>query len=241
MIPILDLLFDIDTKLNRLANLRGQYIPNETKIEVLNIVQQKLVLKKIDINNNYQLGLGSFSKRYEDLQGLIVPYEELPMTVTGDVLNSYKVPQLSLAFSMIIPVNAYVLATKGNCKDRIIDVIDIMKHGDIRLLLKSPHYIPRFNYQETVGSISSDVIYVYSDEKGSFSISKLYLTYLRYPMNMDIAGYVHLDGSSSSTVDCELEPYLKNELVDLAVEEIADATANQEQSQLSRARTKENE
>lgn len=242
MIPIQELLFTIDTKVNSLANLKGQYIPDETKIEVLNLVQNKLVLKKLDPNNNYQLGMGAFNKRYQDLQILQVPYEKLTMTKTaGDLLNSYSVPVTSLAEDMIVPVNAYVTADKGNCKDRILDIIEIVKQGDLRIKLISPHTAPSFLYQETLCMISSDIFYVYGDSIDSFTIKNLYMSYLRYPVPMDVVGYIHLDGTSSANVNCELDYYLLNELVDLAVEEIADATKDQSQSQLSRVRTKENE
>ena len=242
MIPVINLLNDIDMKLNRNSNLRGQYIPNETKIEVLNIAQTKLVLKKLDTNNNYQLGLDTFTKRYQDLQILIVPSEEVGLTkVPGDLLNSYKVSLSSLTHKMIIPVQSYCIANKGNCKKQILDVIEIVKHEDIKVKLNSPHYSPNFQYQETIGSISSDTLYVYGDEDNTFTITNLFLSYLRYPVAMDVAGYIHLDNTASTTVDCELEAYLENELVELAVEEIADATGNQEQSQSSRVRTKEAE
>lgn len=242
MIPVIELLNLLDTKCNRLANLRGQFIPNETKIKVLNIAQDKLVLKKVNLNNNYQLGQDSFGKRYEDLQVLQVPYEKLTLTkVINDPLDSYSVSTDALQYTMIVAVNGYVMADKGNCKGRKLDIISFMKHGDVRLLLKSPHFSPNFAYQETLASMSSDSIRVYSDETNSFELKELYLSYLRQPQRMDIVGYVHLDGTASTTVDCELEYYLENELVDLAVEEIADATANTELSQLSRQRTKENE
>jgi len=242
MISIQKLLFDLDTKVNRLANLRGQYIPDETKIEVLNIVQLKLVLKKLGLNNNYQLGMDAFNKRYQDLQILQVPFEKLTLTkTTGDVLNSYTGDISALSKKLLIPVSGYVLADKGNCKGRKLDIGNFIKHADLIVYLSSPHHWPDFKYEETFASVSSGKFFVYSDKKDSFTINDLYISYLRYPVDMDISGYVHLDGSASSDVDCELESYLENELLDLAVEEIADATANQLQAQLSRTRTKENE
>jgi hypothetical protein len=242
MIPVQNLLFAIDTKANRLSNLRGQFIPNETKIDLLNKAQVKLVLRKIDPNNVYQSGMDSFSKRYEDLQNFQVTYEKLNLTITpGDILNSYFVPFADMANDMMIPITAYVLATNGNCKNRIVDVTDFMKHADIRMFLKSPHYKPSFNYQETLGAIAADKIYVYSDAENSFVPTELYLSYLRYPGRIDIAGYVHLDGTPSTTIDCELESYLEDELVDLVIAELGDATSNQELSQYSRVRIKEDE
>lgn len=237
MIPIQELLFSIDTKVNNLSNLKGKFIPDETKIEVLNIVQLRLVLNKLGINNIHQTGMDSYNRRYEDLEILQVPFEKLSVLSTGDDLNSYQTLISTLSKKMIIPVSGYVLGSKGNCKGRIIDIKEIVKHSDIRIKLLSPHYTPSFSYQETLATISSGVIYTYG--KPDFTITDLYLSYLRYPVQMDVAGYIHLDGSSSVNQDCELEYYLMNELVDMAVEEIADSTGNQAQSQLSRTRNKE--
>lgn len=239
MIPVINLLFDIDTKVNKLSNLNGQFIPNETKIDLINKAQIKLILKKVYPTQNPELGMDSFSKRYEDLQNLQVPSEEVSLTNSEDLLYSYNFSLPSLTYDMIVPTNVYVTATRGNCKDRLLDVIDIMKHNDVRMLLKSPHYKPSFEYQEILASISSDKMYLYTDN--TFTLNKAYVSYLKYPRKVDIAGYIHLDGTASTTVDCELEAYLENELVDLVVEEIADATSNQELSQTSRFKTKENE
>lgn len=239
MIPIQELLFSIDTKSNSLGNLKGKFIPDETKIEVLNIVQLKLILKKLGINNSHQTGTDSFNKRYEDLQILQVPFEKHAVTSTGDLLNSYSLPLSSLSKEMIVPISAYVTANKGNCKNRMMTITEMMKHADIQFKLLSPHYTPLFEYQETLGSISSDIIYVYG--KPDFTIDYLYFSYLRYPVQMDVAGYTHLDGTASTDENCELDYYMMDELVNLAVEEIADATGNQNQSQLSRARVKEQE
>jgi hypothetical protein len=190
----------------------------------------------------FQLGLDAFAKRYEDLQKFQVSYEKLSLTETpGDLLHSYSVPFASMVNDMIIPINAYILATRGNCKNRMLDVINFMKHSDIRILLKSPHYQPSFKYQETLGDISANTISVYSDSQNTFTITDLFISYLRYPKKIDVAGYVHLNGTLSTTEDCELESYLQDELLDIAISEYADATANQELSQYSRLRAKENE
>ena len=239
MIPVINLLFDIDTKVNKLSNLNGQFIPNETKIDLINKAQIKLILKKIYPTQNPELGMDSFSKRYEDLQNLQVPSEEVSLTNSEDLLYSYNFSLPSLTYDMIVPTNIYATGTRGNCKERLLDVIDIMKHNDVRMLLKSPHYKPSFEYQEILASISSDKMYLYTDN--TFTLNKAYVSYLKYPRKVDIVGYIHLDGTASTTVDCELEAYLENELVDLVVEEIADATSNQELSQTSRFKTKENE
>lgn len=229
MISVDELLFDIDLKLNKNSNLEHQSIPDETKIDVLNTKQDELLIKKIGLNNNYQLGLDSFRKRYEDLQVLIVPYSKLVATkVADDILNSYESDISLLPTKLFLPIDSYVLATRNECKNRRLKVIEIVKHGDLQLKLESPHYSPSFEYQETLSTISNNLFYTYSDLDNSFEINEIYLTYLRYPRRIDIAGYIHLDGSPSITQDCELDSYLKDELVNLVVEELAKSTGNQE-------------
>ena len=242
MIPVLDLLLDIDNKLNDNSNLVNQFIPNEVKITFLNNAQDKLILKKLGLNNNYKLGLDAFAKRYEDLQVLVVPYTKFIVSKTlDDVFNSYQSDTNTLTEKLFIPIDSYVLATKDGCENRILQVTEIVKHGDLQLKLNSPHFTPSFEYQETLATMTNDLFYTYPDKENSFTITSLYLTYLRYPAKIDIAGYVNLDGSPSANSNCELESYLKNELVDIAVEDLAMATGNQEQVQNSMKRTSENE
>lgn len=241
MIPIINLLQGLDDKLNSNSSLKGQFIPKATKILVLNHSQIKLLLKKIGLNNNYQLGLDSFKKRYEDLKFFIVPYEKLAVTSVKDQFNSYSSDLTKLTNSFLLPIDSYVLATKGVCKEHVLDVIQVVRHGDLQVKLKSPHSTPKFNYQETIATISGNNFYTYSDKENSFTIENLYISYLRYPKEMDIAGYTKLDGTLSTTVDCEFESYLENELLDIAVEELAMNTGNMELVQNTLKKNSENE
>lgn len=228
MIPVSELLMEIDNKLNSNSNLTNQFIPNETKIDALNNAQNKLVIKKLGLNNDYQLGLDAFKKRYEDLQILIVPYEQLPVTFLADQFNSYTSDILTLKKDFFVPIDIYVLATKGDCKNRILNIINIVRHGDLQMKLNSPHFTPNFRYQESLATISGNNIYTYSDKNNTFTIDNLFITYLRYPVKIDIVGYTHLDETISTNVNCELDAYLFNELIDLTVEELSMNTHNQE-------------
>lgn len=242
MIPIDDLLFSFDTKINKLSNLEHQYIPDETKIDILNKSQDKLFIKKIGLNNNYQLGLDAFKKRYEDLQFFVVPYSKLEVTKNkDDILNSYSSNITTLPSKLFIPIDAYVVTSRGECKNRRLKIIELVKHGDLQLKLDSPQYTPSFEYQETLGTMSENIFYTYSDKTNSFEINNLYITYLRYPKKMDIAGYIHLDNSPSVLQDCELDPYLESELMDIVQEEVNMIIGNQEGVQNAIRRTKEND
>ena len=136
--------------------------------------------------------------------------------------------------------DSYILADKGRCKNRKIAINqDLAKHGDVQILLNNVHYKPSFEYQETFNLIASDEISIFTD--GTFTPSNLYLSYVRYPLYIDKAGYIKLDGTPSTDQDCELKSYLEDELVDLTVQNLAMYTENVAAVQSAQARIQTNE
>jgi hypothetical protein len=64
---------------------------------------------------------------------------------------------------------------------------------------------------------------------------------MRYPVYIDKVGYIKFDGVASTNVDCELETYLEDELLDLTVENLAMYIENQSAVQNAAYRIKTNE
>ncbi len=228
MISVDSLLYKIDQKLNKLSSNEHQEIHLEDKILALNEAQIKLIKQKVDgISVVSGMGFDAFKKRYEDLQSLVENYIDhpLPLTQHDKNINQWVADISTLDPEYMFYVDSYILADKGRCKNRIIWVNqDLSKHGDTSLLLKNDHYKPSFEYQETFNIISSDEISIFTD--GTFTPKKLYLMYMRYPVYIDKAGYTKFDGTLSADVDCELESYLEDELLDLTVQNLAMYTEN---------------
>lgn len=243
MISVDSLLYKVDQKLNKLSTNSHQQIPLEDKILVLNEAQLKLIKQKVDgISVVSGIGLDGFKKRYEDLQSLIMGYnhQPLPLIATNRELNQWTANIHTLSPSYMFYIDSYMLADKGRCKGRIIWINqDLAKHGDLSLLLKNDHYKPSFEFQESFNIISSDEISVYTD--GTFTPTELYLMYMRYPVYIDKAGYIKFDGTPSTDVDCELEAYLEDELLDLAVQNLAMYTENASAVQSAQFRIQTNE
>lgn len=237
MIQADSLLYKIDQRLNKLSSFDHQSIQLEDKILALNEAQIKLIKNKIGRNNLYKIGLEGFKKRYQDLQFLLENPEDHPLSLTlGDpIMFKYITPVANISPKYMFYIDAYVLADKGACKDRVIICNpDLVKHADIQLLLNNTNFKPSFEYQETIIDISSDELHVYTD--GTFVPSLLYLTYLRYPLEIDKTGYVHFDGTDSTDQNSELEDYLEDELLDLTVENLAMYTENQSAVAYAKAR-----
>tara|TARA_R100000541_G_scaffold53014_1_gene60876 strand:+ start:548 stop:1279 length:732 start_codon:yes stop_codon:yes gene_type:complete len=243
MIPVDSLLYKIDQKLNKLSTNEHQQIALEDKILSLNEAQIKLIKQKVDgFSVPSRLGYDSFKKRYEDLQNLVIDFtnQPLPLVESNKELNQWNADLTVLKPKYMFYVDSYVLADKGRCKDRIVWINkDLSKHGDLSLLLNNDHYKPSFEYQETLNGISSSEISIYTD--GTFTPTTIQIMYMRYPVYINKAGYIMLDGTPSTNVNCELEEYLEDEIVDLTVQNLAMYTENSAAVQSAQFRIQTNE
>ena len=243
MIPVDSLLYKIDQKLNKLSTNIHQQINLEDKILALNEAQIKLIKQKVDgFSVVSGMGLDAFKKRYEDLQSLVITYNHQPLELRlkNAELNQWFANLHALEPKYMFYIDAYVLADKGVCKDRKIWINrDLAKHGDLQFILNNDHYKPSFEYQETFNFLSTDEISIFTD--GTFTPSKIYMSYMRYPVYINKSGYVMLDGEPSYDQDCELELYLEDELLDLTVQNLAMYTENQSAVQSATYRIQTNE
>lgn len=216
MISTRKLIYKLQQRFNKLASNEHQMIPLEDMLLVLNEAQLKLIKSKIGNNNIYKLGLDAFKKRYQDLENLIVPPEtKLPVKLTDKNLSKYSADISNISPKFMFYISAYVVGSKGDCKNVLLDINnDLVKHADISTYLSSSIYQPSFEWREVVAEITNNNFNVYSD--GTFTINGVNLSYLRYPQEMSIEGYVTLDNEDSQDTDCELHDYLEDELLDIA-------------------------
>lgn len=229
MIKVATLLYKIDYKLNKVATFRHQSIPVENKIIALNEAQLKLVKNKVNPSplTAYRVGFDGFKKRYQDIQILVEKHEDNPLDLekSNDVLNKWVGDLSKLREKFMFFVDGYAIANKGSCKDRPLFINgDMVKHADVTTLLGNANQRPSFEYQETFPSFSGGKIEIYTD--GTFDLTKAYISYIRYPKRIDVEGYETLEGNASINQDCELEDYLEDELVNLAIEELGIITEN---------------
>lgn len=243
MIPVDSLLYKIDQKLNKLSSNFHQQIPLEDKILALNEAQIKLIKQKVDgFSTTSGMGMDAFKKRYQDLERLSVPYDKgkLPLALADPLINRWSASLDKLKPEYMLYLDSYIVADKGKCKNKIIWINkDLAKHGDLQFLLLNDNYKPSFEYEETFNWISSDEISIFTD--GTFSPKDIYIMYLRYPIYIDKEGYIKFNGEESKDVNCELELYLEDELLDLTVLNLAEYTENQAAIQSSQMRIQTNE
>lgn len=242
MIAVESLLYKIDQKLNKVTALEHQLIPLENKILALNEAQFRLIKMKMGPNNPAGLGLDAFKKRYEDLEVFMERAEKHPLNLeeVDKQLNQWVADLRVLTPAYMFYIDSYVLADKGDCKDKIIYVNkDLVKHADVMTLLVNSSYKPSFEYEETFCTVSDLNFEIYTD--GTFTPTRAYISYMRYPKYIDYPGYVKLDGKDSVKQDSEFPAYLEDELVNLAVQELAMDTENNPVVQYSQGRVASSE
>lgn len=132
-------------------------------------------------------------------------------------------------------IKSYCLASRATCKDRVIRTFQV-KMTDIEGVLRDESNAPSFDYQETPITLAKNKIQVYTTD---FKVGKLYLTYYRYPVKIDITGYSHIDGTPSINIDPELSDDMVDEVINLCVLEAQRITENGDGFQLSNNRSQE--
>lgn len=226
MISVDSLLYKIDQRLNKLSSNAHQQIQLEDKILALNEAQIILIKQKVDgMSVPNGMGMDAFKKRYEDLEELVLNYKPLTLSETNSKLNEYSAELNTLDPEFFLYLDGYLLADKGECKDRMIWLNpDLIKHGSIQMLITNEHLKPSFEYQETFCSISSGWINTYTD--GTFTPTEVYIMYIKYPTKIDKEGYIDFDGNNSTNEDCELPLSLEDELLNLVVKHLGMDTEN---------------
>lgn len=224
MISIQDLLYKLDLRLNKVDTGEHQSIPTVDKLYALNQAQIQLVKKKLNSNNVLGLGMDSFKKRYEDLQGLAVQFEKLTPTKTKEIYSSYEVDLSKLSKDYMLPLEIYSMCSRGSCTERPVIITRIVRHGDIGTMMNNNHYKPSFEYQESIAVISDDKLIIYTD--GTFTVDEIHISYLKYPTPVDYDGVIHIDGRVGTTVNSELPKQVEDELLNLATLELGIDTEN---------------
>lgn len=209
MVSIDELIYKFKLKYDKLDTQQKRNLSIPKIILYLNEGILKRILEKYGIKEG---GFETTQKRIQDLQKLVIQDESLPVTQVDSY--TYKGNLLTTTQPFLFAVRSRTIASKGNCKKVTLYNIDVT-HNDFNYVISDPDQNPNFEWRETIVTYSQDKMFVYSD--GIFTVDEIRLDYMRYPTKVDKAGYTHFNGTPSSDVNFELNDYLADECVDLAV------------------------
>lgn len=241
MIPAIRLHYRIDQKLNKLASNQQQSINVEDKDLAINEAIIKLIKKKIGPNNIYGIGIDGFRKRYQDLESLIVEHRKVTPVKGSGPINHYFYETKDFE-KFFLPIDVYSVCSRDACTDRIVWAEQLAPHGDVPRYLKSSHLCPSFGHQASFIVITSGKILFYTeDPNGVFEVNDLYVSYLRYPNKVCFGGYEDFEGNELIQADSELPEFLEDEIIELAVLDLALSTQNEVAAQSAQLRAKDGE
>lgn len=147
----------------------------------------------------------------DELRELLVDDAQLQFDKKHYNYVDFKLPEDFFHFS-----SSYTVASKGDCKGRILDNWNT-KGLDIRLLLRDPNNKPSFEYEETLISFGNRKVKVYFD---GFTVNKVYLNYYKSPSEIDIEGYINSLNEPSANKNPDISDWLVDEIINRCVLEV---------------------
>lgn len=146
----------------------------------------------------------------EDLSGLLNVNVLIPVDLNTKEYSTFTLPENFYSF-----VDSYSVAIKNNCEGIVSNFLQ--KPKDVRVLIDNSFSSPSFEYEESLCNIYAKKLQVFKRE---YEIKATYLSYYKAIEEIDIEGYQKIDGSWSTTINTDLDPYLQSMIIDRVVIEI---------------------
>lgn len=108
-------------------------------------------------------------------------------------------------------VNVSAIFGSGGCSAKDFHLWEA-KQENVNELTSDENNKPSYDYRETFYTVGQDGVNIYTD---GFDVKSATLTYYRYPVQVDISGYLHSDGTQSSDVDPEFDDKIVNIILNM--------------------------
>lgn len=129
-------------------------------------------------------------------------------------------------------VDADCIATRGECRRRIR--LREIKNQNKQVMLFDENNSPSFEWEWSFLTIQDNKVRVY---KKDFNIIQLNVEYYQIIPNIDITGYIHIDGSPSTDIDIILSEQYVDQIINRAAEEFMRNYENASALQIAKDRT----
>jgi len=161
-----------------------------------------------------------------DIQELLITGVELDILENKEDYNVYKLPLNFFNYS-----ESKVVATKNNCNKKLF--VYNIHPKEINVYVQDEFSKPSFEWEETIATVSNNKLFVY---KSDFEISKCLLSYYRDTEDIELEGYIKLNGEYSKNIDIDLSDVYKRQILDRVAKEINREFENTQAFQLSQER-----
>jgi hypothetical protein len=164
----------------------------------VNVDKPRFILLYNDIFNRYIEWV--LEKRNEDairyIAPLLVPNKKLSKAGSEHTFDKFNLPEDYFDLA-----NLHIHASGGSCGGVEVKAWEV-KVEDVEEKFHDKFQEPSLPWRETFYHTADNKVLVY---KKGFSIQESFLSYYRYPKQVDIEGYIHMDGTPSQSVHPELD------------------------------------
>ena len=219
-------------RLNKSHSSDYDNIMDWVAVEAINKAALEVVRSAIRGINILKEGDEETRVKIDDLQFLLKPVPDFKGNDNNVSFFEAKLPEDYLYWKRIIPY-----AKKGDCLNQPFRS-DLVEEANVPEYLQDYLRKPNWDWRETFHTLLNNKLRIYKD--GQFNIQKVDLVYYRLPKKMDIQGYTHEDGSSSSNQDLEFKNDVAEIIIDYAASIIAGDNESLNAAQITSQRTQAN-
>lgn len=162
----------------------------------INVDKPRFVLLFNDIQNRYVEWI--LEKRNEDairyVHPLLETYKKLVKSGSKHTHDEFTLPEDYFDLA-----NLHVHASNGKCSEIELNPREI-KVENVEEKYNDEYQKPDLAYRQTFYHTADNKVLVY---KTDFEIQEAFLSYYRYPVQVDIEGYIRADQTTSQSVDPE--------------------------------------
>lgn len=209
------------TKINK-GNTQGDIACDKDRfVLIFNEVKNRWVEKNLKVKDSILI----------DSLWEIVKTEKLNKGIDKGDYQEFYIPD---DFYELILTQSDVV--KDSCKKKIY--LREVKNQDKNVLSFNLNYKPDFEFEWSFVSLQNETLRVY---KNDFEVLDAIIEYYQVIPNLDIEGYIHLDGNASTNKPIPLSEQYVDQIINLAAEEFERDFQNQTDLSLAENRTKSQE
>lgn len=163
----------------------------------VNVDKPRFIILYNDVANRYVEWI--LEKRNEDairyVAPLLVPNKKLSKKGSQHTYDDFLLPDDYFDLA-----NLHIHASNAGCGGVEVKAWEV-KSEDVEEKYHDKFQEPSLPWRETFYHTADNKVLVY---KKDFSVQEAFLSYYRYPVQVDIEGYTHIDGTPSQSVHPEL-------------------------------------
>jgi hypothetical protein len=177
--------------------------------------------QEVFVNKIMNKGFEYSQTRIDELSSIHIKFPLQPPLILDfkDVTENIQIYEavldnLLFAYMYFVKANVY-LKPNDLCENR--SYLKIVQNDDFEEILKSPFLLDENTVLGNFGKSSTNHSSLYLYSKFPIKENKLYIEYIKTPVQMNLGNYVYLDGITKTKTNCELPSSTHREIVDLAV------------------------